>query len=92
MIKQSLNESTSTYTTTREYMNVSTSSTIATSDVMSTLVKIIGDLSTSEQIPSLANKVLLKPNELTSTDEFQFTMMNYWLLVDKEMVTYSGLE
>mmetsp|Transcript_23112 Transcript_23112/g.20511 ORF Transcript_23112/g.20511 Transcript_23112/m.20511 type:complete len:118 (+) Transcript_23112:619-972(+) len=77
---------------TEDYIKVSPSSVIANSQEMGAVVSIVGDFLESETIPQITDEILLKPNPLTTTDSFQFDFMNYWMLVYRDMITFTGDE
>lgn len=78
------------------------SQVIDANDEMGVIAKQVGDFPTSEAIPDLTSKVLLKvsktskihfqPNAETVKDLFQFAIMNYWMLVFRDMITFTGSE
>lgn len=53
-------KSSETQEITEEYLEISPESTIARSDTMQTIAKIVGDFGESEALPDLSNKILLK--------------------------------
>ena len=89
-------------------LQLSPSSVIAKSEAMQTIAKVVGDFQESEAIPAITGRVLLKvseiwkdsevilggiqPKQVDNSSSFAFSVMNYWLLVHRDMITYTGSE
>ena len=57
------------------------------------MARVVGDLEGPEQVPTLENKILIKPNEDTlKEDDFNLAYLHYWMLAEREMFTFTGDE